>query len=116
MKRDRVRRRPARPRGGGSVGAVEARSRRGRGRRPLAARTSGRSAPAATGTSPRPGELEHPQRVGGRLGERLVAGDGRDAEQLELGRGQREQDRDRVVVAGVAVEDDAVGLAAAAHA
>ena len=52
------------------------------------------------------GELEHAQRVGGRLRDGLVAGDGRDRAQLELGRGEREQKRDRVVVARVAVEDD----------
>ena len=52
------------------------------------------------------GELEHADRVGGRLLERLVAGDRRDAPQLELGAAEREQDRDRVVVAGVAVEQD----------
>ena len=33
----------------------------------------------------RPGELEHAQRVLGRLLERLVAGDGRDADELDLG-------------------------------
>ena len=37
----------------------------------------GRSAPAATGTSVRPGELEDAERVRGRLLERLVAEDGR---------------------------------------
>ena len=52
------------------------------------------------------GELEHLERVRGRLLERLVAGDRRDADELELRRGEREQERDRVVVAGVAVEDD----------
>ena len=67
---------------------------------------SGASAPAATGTSRAPGELEHVERVARRLVERLVAGDGRDRAQLDLGRGEREQDRDRVVVAGVAVDDD----------
>ncbi len=69
-------------------------------------RTSGRSAPAATGHLGAAGELEHAQRVRGRLGERLVAGDRGHPEQLELGGGEREQDRDRVVVPGVAVEDD----------
>ena len=52
------------------------------------------------------GDLERDERVAGRLVERLVAGDGRDADQLDLGRGEREQDRDRVVVAGIAVDDD----------
>ena len=52
------------------------------------------------------GELEHLERVQRRLLERLVAVDGRDAEQLDLRAGEREQDGDRVVVARVAVEDD----------
>src|SRR5207237_7154921 len=52
------------------------------------------------------GELEHLERVAGGLLQRLVAGDGRDTSQLDLGRGEREQNRDRVVVAGVAVDDD----------
>ena len=52
------------------------------------------------------GELEHAQCVGGRLVERLVAGDGRHADELELGRGDGEQQRNRVVVTGIAVEDD----------
>ena len=38
--------------------------------------------------------------------ERLIAGDGGDTEQIQLGAGEREEQRDRVVVAGVAVEDD----------
>src|SRR5438034_7342653 len=42
-------------------------------------------------------QLEHLERVAGRLVERRVAGDGRDRAQLDLGRGEREQDRDRVV-------------------
>ena len=37
------------------------------------------------------GELEHADRIRGRLVERLVAGDRRDAEELDLGRGEREQ-------------------------
>jgi hypothetical protein len=51
-------------------------------------------------------ELEHAERVRRRLLERLVAGDGRDGPQLDLRARQREQDRDRVVVARVAVEED----------
>ena len=51
-------------------------------------------------------EVEHPDRVGGRLLERLVAGDGRHAEELELGAREREQQRDRIVVPRVAVEQD----------
>ena len=70
------------------------------------ARISGRAAPAATGTSSRPEVVEHADRVGGRLLQRLVTGHGGHAEQPDLGAGQREQQRDRVVVAGVAVEDD----------
>jgi hypothetical protein len=53
-----------------------------------------------------PGEFEHADRIGGGLVERLVAGDGRDAEQLEFGRGEREQQCDRVVVPGIAVDED----------
>src|SRR5262249_53373664 len=50
-------------------------------------------------------ELEDPQRVRRRLVERLVAGDGRQRDERGLRRGEREQDRDGVVVAGIAVED-----------
>ena len=69
-------------------------------------RTSGRSAPAATGDVSPADELEHADRVRGRLLERLVAGDRRHAEQLDLRAREREQERDRVVMAGVAVEQD----------
>src|SRR5919201_4679577 len=51
-------------------------------------------------------ELEHLQRVRARLLQGLVAVDGGDAEQLDLGAREREQKGDRVVVAGVAVEND----------
>ncbi len=51
-------------------------------------------------------EREHPERVVGRLLECLVAVRRRDADELELGTREREQQRDRVVVPGVAVEDD----------
>ena len=51
-------------------------------------------------------EVEDADRVRGRLLERLVAGDGRHAEELHLGAREREEQRDRVVVAGVAVEQD----------
>ena len=54
-------------------------------------------------------ELEQLQRVDRRLLERLVAMDGRDADELDLRAREREQERDRVVVAGVAVEDDLHG-------
>ena len=82
------------------------RSPRGRRAATNGSRRSGRSAPAATGTSLAPDELEHPERVRGRLLERLVARDGRDAEQLDLRAREGEQERDRVVVPGVAVEED----------
>ena len=68
-------------------------------------RTSGRSAPARDRHVRAAGELEHAERVVGRLLERLVAVDGRHAEQLDLGAREREQERDRVVVARVAVEE-----------
>src|ERR1019366_8137581 len=45
-------------------------------------------------------------RVCRRLVERLVAGDRGHAEQRYLGAGERQQERDRIVVARVAVEDD----------
>src|SRR5438105_1544695 len=53
-----------------------------------------------------PHELERADRVRSRLLERLVARHGRDAEELDLGARQREQERDRVVVAGIAVDED----------
>ena len=54
-------------------------------------------------------ELQDAQRVRRGLLERLVAVGRRHAEQVELGACQREQQRDRVVVPGVAVEDDRRG-------
>ena len=51
-------------------------------------------------------EREHPERVVRRLVERLVAVRRRDADELDLGAREREQERDRVVVPGIAVEDD----------
>ena len=65
-----------------------------------------RAAPAATGTSVRPEEGQDPERVAGRVLQAGVAGDGRDAQHAQLGAGEREEDRQGVVVAGVAVEDD----------
>ena len=53
-----------------------------------------------------PHELEDAQGVVGRLVERLVAVHRRDAEQLHLRARERKEERDRVVVAGVAVEDE----------
>src|SRR5829696_8628286 len=49
-------------------------------------------------------EVEHADRVRRRLLERLVPGDGRDADQLDLRAGECEQERDRIVVTGVAVD------------
>ena len=51
-------------------------------------------------------ELEHPKRVGRRLLHSLVAGHRRDAQELDLLAREREQERDRVVVPGVAVEEN----------
>ena len=51
-------------------------------------------------------ELEHADGIRSRLVERLVAGDRRDAEDLHLGRGERQEQCDRVVVTGVAVDED----------
>ena len=51
-------------------------------------------------------ELEHLERVSGRLVERLVPGDRRDGEELDLRAGERKEHRDGVVVAGIAVEND----------
>ena len=50
--------------------------------------------------------IKHPDRVGRGLLKRLVARDRGHAEQLELTACEREQQRDRVVVPGVAIEDD----------
>ena len=71
-----------------------------------AGRSSGAAHPGVTGTSARPDERRHGERVRGGLGQRDVAGHGGDAGQLDLGRAGREGDRERVVDAGVAVEDD----------
>ena len=50
-----------------------------------------------------------PYQVARRLVKRLVAGDGRDADELDLRGRDREEDGHRVVVAGVAVDDDPRG-------
>jgi hypothetical protein len=50
--------------------------------------------------------VEDADRVGGGLLERLVARAGGDAAELELRAPEREQERDRVVVARISVEDD----------
>ena len=53
------------------------------------------------------GELDHLQRVLGVLGEPDIAGDDDDGEDVELfGRGERQQDGDGVVLAGVRIDDD----------
>ena len=72
----------------------------------VSSRASGRSAPAATGDLAAAGEIEHAQGVRRRLRERLVPVHGRDAEHLHLGARERQQQRDRIVVPGIAVEDD----------
>ena len=53
-----------------------------------------------------PGAVQHPDGVRGRLGQRLVPRHGRHAQQLDLVAGQRQEQRGRVVVARVAVDDD----------
>ncbi len=53
------------------------------------------------------GQRQHAARVLGRARERLVAGHRRDRHQVDRRVAEREQHRDGVVVAGVAVEDDA---------
>ncbi len=53
-----------------------------------------------------PGELANAARVLCRERERHVAGNGGHPEHLKLGRGQREQERHCVVLAGVAIDDD----------
>ena len=50
-------------------------------------------------------EREQPERVVRRLVEGLIAVRRRDADELDLGAREREQERDRIVVAGIAVED-----------
>ena len=61
--------------------------------------------------SARPARSSTRMRVRRRLLERLVAVHRGDAEQLELRAREREQQRDRVVVPGIAVEDDRDGHA-----
>src|SRR5207253_538351 len=52
------------------------------------------------------GEVEHANRVGGRLLEGLVARDRGDAQELELGGRQGEQERNRVVMTWIALQQD----------
>ena len=61
------------------------------------------------------GQREHAQRVARRRLERQVARDRREREQVELRARQREQDRDGVVDARVAVDDERRGHAIAAR-
>ena len=54
-------------------------------------------------------QREDPERVARRLAQPDVAADGRDAQHLELRPGERQRDREGVVVAGVAVQEDGDG-------
>ena len=56
-------------------------------------------------------QFHHLAGVQGRARQRHVAGRRHDAEHLQLGRGQRQQDGDRVVLAGIGVDDDLLRLA-----
>ena len=69
-------------------------------------RTSGRSAPCATGISVRPASSSTRSALAVVFATVWLPATVVTAAQLELGRGEREQKRDRVVVARVAVEDD----------
>ena len=51
-------------------------------------------------------EREHAERVVRRLVERLVPVDGRDADEIDLRARERKQERDRIVVPGIAIDDD----------
>ena len=72
--------------------------------------SSGRVAPAATGTSVAPAGVEDGQGVADDVGQRRVAADAGDGPQVELRVQGGEQDRARVVDAGVDVEDDRDGV------
>ena len=92
----------------GQLGAVEARGTVDLGRdpqrpdeRPVRAGGDGDVGPAREG--------QDAQRVAGRRLERRVPADRRDAEQVDLGSRDREEDGERVVVPGVAIEDDRPG-------
>jgi hypothetical protein len=54
-------------------------------------------------------ELEDAERIGGRLLQRLVAGDCRHPAHLQLRARKRQEQRDRIVVPRVAVEEDRRG-------
>ena len=75
-------------------------------RRDSSSRTSGRPAPAATGTSARPASSSTRSAFAVVFSSVWLPATVVTPTQLELGRGEREQQRDRVVVAGVAVEED----------
>ena len=66
-------------------------------------------APAATGTSDAAGQVQHPQRVLRRLRQLDVAVHGGDQPEVDLGAGQGQQDRQRVVDAGVGVDHQGDG-------
>ena len=68
--------------------------------------TSGRGQPAANGTPVMPAIVGDDERVAGDVLQRRVAHHRGDREQLDLRVAVGEQQRDGVVVAGVAVEDD----------
>ena len=88
------------------VGAVEAGLAMDMRRRREALARADAARPAATRDVVATKMVEHADRVCGRLLHRLVPGHGGHAQQLDLGAGKREHQRDRVVVARVAVEDD----------
>ena len=75
-------------------------------------RDRARAARAGARRPPRPAHPARPHSSSTRsaftvvFSTRLVADDGRHADELDLGRGDREHERDRVVVAGVAVDED----------
>ena len=86
--------------------ARRARSRRGRGRRRGARATSGRSAPIATGTSSRPTSASTRSALSVVFSSVWLPCTVVTPSELDLGAREREQERDRVVVPGIAVEDD----------
>ena len=73
--------------------------------------SSGRSAPLATGTSGRPGGVEHGEGVGDDRVHRGVATDTGDRPQVERRVQRGEEQRAGVVDPGVDVEDDGNGHA-----
>ncbi len=69
-------------------------------------RTSGRGAAGGERDAGDIGDARHGQGVAGHLLQRLVADDGGHREQVDLRVAVRQQQGDRVVVAGIAVQDD----------